>query len=191
MKIELKLFNTKFKNKSPFFYFLISKFLHCKIVVTLIFHFKMFLVYTLVQFFLFLNKSSNIFFVLHHQKTYQEKTKKSSRINLNLSMKDGSKILINSLPIMLVYLFFLFLNVNKNITILFNKVSTVFIFDTFRSSSKLINTFTDMQAMCGALIMQYLMIVYLFVLDQVIKQFVYGMLITTNKFNHSMDIQIL
>ncbi|ETO00830.1 hypothetical protein RFI_36610, partial [Reticulomyxa filosa] len=55
------------------FYFLISKFLYCKIVVTdycdqnilqnmtFIFHFKMFLIYTLVQFFLFKQKFNHFF----------------------------------------------------------------------------------------------------------------------------------
>ncbi|ETO12075.1 hypothetical protein RFI_25301, partial [Reticulomyxa filosa] len=49
----------------------------------------------------------------------------------------------------------------------------------------------DIQWLCGALIIQHLMIVNSFVLDHMIIQFVYGMLITTNKFNHSMDIPIL
>ncbi|ETO05529.1 hypothetical protein RFI_31866 [Reticulomyxa filosa] len=45
--------------------------------------------------------------------------------------------------------------------------------------------------MCLVLIIQHLMIVNSFVLDQRIIQFVYEMLITTNKSNHSMDIHLL
>ncbi|ETO34362.1 WD repeat-containing protein [Reticulomyxa filosa] len=41
------------------------------------------------------------------------------------------------------------------------------------------------------LIIQYLIIVNLFVLVRLIKQFVYGTLTTTDKFNHSMGIQVM
>ncbi|ETO01830.1 hypothetical protein RFI_35609, partial [Reticulomyxa filosa] len=40
----------------------------------------------------FLNKSSNIFFILHHERVSQEKTKKVIRINSNLLMKVKSKL---------------------------------------------------------------------------------------------------
>ncbi|ETO15754.1 WD-40 repeat-containing protein, partial [Reticulomyxa filosa] len=96
--------------------------------------------------FSFLNKSSSIFFILHHQKTYQEQSKKSSKMNLNLSMKSKEEEIqiiihhwIRTLNIKLGWIKdFDKLVVNYYVS-LFS--STVFIFDTFRSSSKLINTF--------------------------------------------------
>ncbi|ETO33119.1 WD-repeat protein, partial [Reticulomyxa filosa] len=88
---------------------------------------------------------STIFFVLHHQKTYQEKTKKSSRMNLNLSIKskeeekEETQIIIHhwirTLNIQLGW-------IKDFDKIVVNYASTVFMFETFRSSSKLINTFT-------------------------------------------------
>ncbi|ETO11767.1 WD repeat-containing protein, partial [Reticulomyxa filosa] len=50
-------------------------------------------------------------------------------------------ILTNLLSIMLVHSFFLFLIQPKYLNVYLTQIYTVFMFDTFRSSSKLINTF--------------------------------------------------
>ncbi|ETN99890.1 hypothetical protein RFI_37577, partial [Reticulomyxa filosa] len=95
------------------FYFLISTFLHCKIVLLIIvmqrylqnmifiFHSKMFLIYTL-------SKEEEIQKIIHHW---------IRTLNIQLGwIKDFDKFVVNY-------------------------ESNVFMFDTFRSSSKLINTF--------------------------------------------------
>ncbi|ETO02375.1 hypothetical protein RFI_35061 [Reticulomyxa filosa] len=77
------IFNTKFKNKKSSI-----KILHCKIIVTdyceakIFYKICIYLSFQNVSYlyissvFPFLNKSSTIFFILHHQKTYKNKLKK-------------------------------------------------------------------------------------------------------------------
>ncbi|ETO07761.1 hypothetical protein RFI_29629, partial [Reticulomyxa filosa] len=92
----------------------------------------------------FLNKSSSIFFILHHQKTSQEKSKRSYKNELKLiNQKEEIQIIIHhwirTFDIQLGWIKD-FDKLVVNYVSLFT--STVFMFDTFRLSSKLINTFT-------------------------------------------------
>ncbi|ETO11025.1 F-box and wd40 domain protein, partial [Reticulomyxa filosa] len=100
--------------------------------------------YTLVQYSFFKQKFNHFFFILHHQKTSQQKLKKLKNELKLINEKEEIQIIIHywirTLNIKLGWI----KDFDKFVV---NYAYTIFMFDTFRSSSKLIDTFTGHTSM--------------------------------------------